>query len=136
MKIINKYPPNYSDIEKRFDLRGRKPIFAYGEVLYNPHGVSIDPSFIVHEETHQKQQAKIGDVEEWWRLYLTDDKFMLAQEVEAYQVQYEWAKENMARPQRRALLKFISQVLGSPMYGSLVTVDEARELILGELEIA
>lgn len=124
MNILRGYPPNYKAISKRFDLRGRKAIFAYGDRIYNPSNEKIGPSFIVHEEVHQRQQEAIGGPEIWWKKYMTDWNFMLEQEYEAYGAQYNWEVENNPKEARRALT-FFAEVLSSVMYGKRVDVNRA-----------
>lgn len=132
MKIIKAFPPNYEEICKHFDIRGRNTIvFAYGDTLYNPGGGNIDECLMKHEETHERQQHMMG-VEPWWQRYLIDPKFRLFQEVEAYQIQYAHAKQILARPGRRALLKHITKDLSGPMYGNIISAEEAERLVRNE----
>jgi len=62
MKIEHKNPPNYSEIIKHFPIVVKKPgvIFTYGDTIYSPSVDKISKDLIVHEETHQIQQEKIG----------------------------------------------------------------------------
>lgn len=129
MKIVRAFPPNYDEICRHFDIRGRNTIiFAYGDTLYNPGGGTIDECLMKHEETHERQQAAMG-VKEWWAKYLIDAQFRLSQEVEAYRNQYAHSLKVMARPGRRFLLKTISKDLSGPMYGNIVTQEQAEALI-------
>ena len=83
---------------------------------------------MVHEETHERQQALMGVVA-WWDRYLIDDEFRLSQEVEAYRNQYAFIRENLNRTERRRLLAFIVKDLCGPIYGNLVSKQEAENLI-------
>jgi len=126
MKIKYEYPPNIEEIRAVFPLH-RGIIFTYGDVLYNPDKGEIDEALIKHEETHTKQQGDNPD--EWWKRYFIDKEFRAEQEIEAYRNQYKYAVENYNRQQRKFLLKVISKDLSSPMYGSIMTTEEAKQTI-------
>lgn len=126
MIIIKDWPPNIEEIRKRFDLTDRKPVFTYGNKLYNPYGFQIPKDLMVHEETHEKQQTNVKD---WWSKYLTDNEFRLSQELEAYRNQYKYACDNYPRQVRRQLLNHIISSLSSKMYGSMVTKKQAEGLL-------
>ena len=129
MKLEYKYPPNYDLLCKHFPIKGKRGVvFTYGDTLYVPDKGEITEDLYAHEETHTKQQSEIG-IEEWWEKYIENVEFRLSQEVEAYRNQYQYAIENYNRPQRRRLLQHISRDLASPMYGSLVSKEEAKSLI-------
>lgn len=130
MKIKHKLPPNYDKIIEHIPaVEGMKGVvFTYGDVLYVPNGQDIPSDLMKHEETHVVQQMDIG-VDEWWDKYLTNPNFRIRQEVEAYQAQYAYVIENYNRAGRRAILQRIAKDLSRPMYGSLVTKEEAARLI-------
>ena len=129
MKIINKKPPVWDEVVKRFDIEGQAVIFAYGDKIYNPFNAIIPDDLIVHEETHMHQQEKFGDIKKWWIKYLDDSEFRLSQELEAYRIQYKYSKENYSRQMRKALLKRIAKDLSSPVYGNIISFDKAKDLI-------
>lgn len=132
MKVVKKFPPNYEKIAAVFDIKGKPVVFAYGESLFvGPNGVTAIPDHLmVHESTHSRQHAAYpGGVEAWWERYLIDGAFRLSQEVEAYRNQYRFVTENYARPQRKAILKYITHDLSSEIYGNLVSFEEAHKLI-------
>lgn len=125
MNVETSYPPNYSEILKHFDIKDRKTIvFTFGDTLHNPGGGNISPDLMAHEETHQRQQGK--SPEDWWEKYLADPDFRLAQELAAYRVQY---RAIVGRPQKRAVLQKISKDLSGPMYGNIISRDQAKQLI-------
>ena len=66
---------------------------------------------------------------EWWDKYLDDPQFRLEQEIEAYQNQYQYAKEHYPRNKRKFTLKETAKALSGKMYGNLVTFEEAKDLI-------
>lgn len=127
LRIINKFPPNISDINAVVSLTGNE-IFAWGDIIYNPSGAKLTRELLAHERTHSKQQGK--DIEGWWKRYLTDTKFRFRQELEAHHVEY--AVYNSIEPnrnRRRIFLKHLAKRLSSSMYGSLITFNNAKNLL-------
>lgn len=117
MKILKDWPPNIKEIKVRFPDMGNQVLFAYGNVIYSPSTYDIPDYLIAHEEIHEKQQGVMG-VEEWWNKYLTDDKFMLEQEVEAYHAQYEFYCERESNLNLRyKMLASCAKALSGPTYG-------------------
>lgn len=132
MKIVQDYPPNIEAIKKRFDVP-YEACFTYGDTLYNPHGGAIDEALMKHEETHMRQQKKIG-VEKWWEFYLGSRDFRLSQEIEAYQNQYrEQKKYYKDRNKLNRYLQRLAQDLSSEMYGKIMTLSEARKVIRSDI---
>lgn len=128
MKTVKGYPPNIDQINDVLHTIGKRDIiYTYGDICYMPSGGTLTPDLEAHESTHTRQQA--GDPEGWWDRYLTDEKFRLEQEVQAYRVQYNWFVEHGNRKQRRAMLQLFAKTLASPMYGNIVSVAEAKDLI-------
>lgn len=131
MKTVRAFPPNYADICKAIpSVRGmRGVVFTYGDACYvQPTGnptLSLDLE--AHEETHVQQQAEIG-ADVWWQRYLSDKKFRLEQELEAYKVQYV-VLQQFPRAVRRKRLAAISKDLGGKMYGGIITSEQAKRLI-------
>lgn len=128
MKIIKEYPPNIEEIKKVFDIEGKPVVFTYGEVLYNPTGGEIPQHLLVHEETHTKQQG--DDPAGWWRKYISDQKFRLDQELEAYKKQYKfYCMQTANRNKRFELLQRIARDLSSKVYGNIISFNDAFKLI-------
>jgi hypothetical protein len=125
-------PPNLAAIHEAFPaVRGRPGIvFTYAPVLHNPSRIRISPDLWAHEETHGRQQTAPGMTPEaWWERYLADPEFRLGQEAEAYRAQYEFARLNYGREQRRALLRHIVATLSGPIYGYMVSPSRARTMV-------
>jgi hypothetical protein len=122
----NEFPPNYEQIKARFDLTGTKPLFTYGKIVYNPHNAQMRPDLLVHEEIHVKQQG--DNPVEWWEKYLTDDEFRLSQELDAYSVQFGFVKnlKGMSSKKIAWFLEQLATTLSSPMYGNLLTYNQAQ----------
>jgi len=128
--IVELYPPNYEIIRMLFKLTDEN-VFAYYPHIYNPHKLNLDPSIIVHEETHLEQQK--NGVEQWWQRYIADSAFRFAVELEAYQAQYKFLKKKIK--DRNKLAKFLNIIandFASPAYGSICTWQEASEAILSD----
>lgn len=133
MKIITDYPPNIERIKLAFTLH-KGIVFTYGDTLYNPdNSPYIDKALMVHEETHMRQQEKIG-VENWWNLYITSTDFRISQEVEAYQNQYREQKKHIKdRNKLDWYVRVLARDLASLMYGNVMTMSQALQVIKGEL---
>lgn len=131
MEIVKAYPPNYKQITEAIPgvLAQEKVVFAYGDTIYNPSGYDIEDHLELHESVHAAQQKKIG-VDEWWSKYLSDTKFRLEQEIEAYRAQYAMVSRVYGRANATALLQDVSRDLSSPMYGSILDHKQARKAIL------
>lgn len=124
MTILTVYPPNIKEIEEVFDLVGKKPVFAYGKILFNPYEAFIDQFLMAHEVTHQAQQG--SDPAGWWKKYLSDKDFRLGQEIEAYRAQY--AMIRAKGKDRNAVARYLHSIacdLSSKMYGSIISYGEA-----------
>lgn len=131
MKINKNFPPNYSDILKQFpDLKNYKPIFTYGNTIYNPWDIFIDPALLVHEKTHSVRQWT--DPAMWWFQYLVDPAFRLNEELLAYRAQWQYACAHYSHNDQRSLLNHITTALSSSLYGNLITKKQAKEKITNE----
>lgn len=128
MKIVKSFPPNIEKIRNKFDLIGHSVIFTYGDTIYSPHSDNLPDHLIHHEEIHTKQQGT--NPEEWWGRYLLEDNFRLEQEVAAYKAQYYFVAANLSRQERRDFLKLLAKTLSSKIYGSIVSFNQAKFLIL------
>ena len=126
MKISTEYPPNINDIKKVFpNLEKHKPLFAYGDTIYNPFKAEIRPDLEHHESTHSKQQGDYPEV--WWYKYLTNQQFRLEQEIEAYGEQYLFAiKAGVKGKMKDWLKEKLAQSLSGELYGNLLTYGEAE----------
>lgn len=130
MKIVLDYPPNYEAISKTFNLEGKKPVFTFGNLIYNPHNGIIDRFLMAHEEVHAKQQGE--NPKEWWDKYLVDPSFRVSQEAEAYQMQYREARKLIKdKNQLAKFLHIIASDFSSSMYGSVLSYQEAYKIIRG-----
>ena len=130
MRQVFERPPLFALINEKFHIIGKPVIFAWGSIIYNPMGVIIPPELLAHEAVHGARQK--GRIEEWWKAYCASDpRFRLAEEVLAHRVEYKHLLgicDN--RQARRGYIKRVAKRLASPLYGRMVTMAQARQLIL------
>ena len=128
MKIVFDYPPIFDEIDSRFRVRGKRIIYAWGDKIYNPMRIQIPNQLMAHEEVHGERQG--NDIEGWWRRYIDDDKFRLAEEIPAHQAEYQVMLHNAVnRAQRRRVLIVVAKRLASPIYGRMISEGNAKKLI-------
>lgn len=130
MNISNENPPfNIRQLcEVKFNTIGVKPIFTYGDTIYNPLKAPIDKSLLAHELVHKEQQG--DQPAKWWNKYFDDDDFRFRQEAVAYHVQYLQLKKDIKdRNQLFKVTHLLAGDLSGKMYGKLCTYNEAVEII-------
>jgi hypothetical protein len=146
MRIVIDWPPNFDLIASALPNAAKEFTYCYGDTIYNPSGkhIPIDQQF--HEWVHMNQQEREGDPDLWWNKYLIDADFRLAQEMEAYCEQYQYAKEKILAADTMAagegkrlgggknnLLKWIREsmamALSGEAYGSLISFARAESAI-------
>lgn len=88
MKQLPTFPPNYHIIEQ-YLTHVPGAVYCYGDTIYNPDNRELTPDVEHHESIHMRQQGAFPG--EWWQRYLTDLRFRLEQEIEAYGEQYAYA---------------------------------------------
>lgn len=144
-RIVQAEPPLMDKIDAAFNVRGKHGvIYSWGEIVYNPSGTDISPALRVHESVHGARQVAYVDpsdgergISAWWQRYIADPKFRLDEEIPAHCGEYRWhlAQPNAMKPFAgwRARHQFhkhhIALRLASPLYGSLITLGEAKRLI-------
>lgn len=129
MKIEHAKPPNFDSIVKVFPTAVKKGVlFCWGDTIYNPSNVFVPESLIVHETTHSGQQKSIG-TQAWWDMYLTSRDFRFIQELEAHQAEFKYVMEHLSRAERRSQAVQIAERLASPLYGNMVSVKRAKQIL-------
>ena len=124
MNIVKAYPPNIEDIRK-FLAPSPYAVFTYGDTIYTPIVTSeLSLDLIAHEEIHCKQQG--NDPRGWWIEYLSNPQFRLEEEIMAYRRQWQIIKGS---PDQYMRFHLIAKDLSSPMYGSIITYEEARKML-------
>lgn len=128
MKIVKDYPPNYKVLREVFKLSGEE-IFTYGDTVFNPTGNALSRELRAHEQVHIWQQENTN-VERWWERYVADPEFRLEQELEAHRIEFQtFCMTNKDRNARNAYLIRIARRLASPMYGNVISHQEAIKRI-------
>lgn len=129
MNVVVANPPMFDEIDAVFNVRGRQVIFAWGRTIFNPANVVIAPQLFEHEAVHCERQG--NDIEGWWRRYIADPEFRLYEEVPAHQAEYRSLLRLRGdnRANRRRFLPYVASRLAAPIYGRMVTVAQAKELI-------
>jgi hypothetical protein len=124
------FPPQYDKMVVRFPGITPTAVFAYGDTLYNPSGGAISDDLMAHEETHAGRQVDVGGPAEWWRMYMADEDFLISEEAFAYGAQARFlAQRTKDRNARFRVLMHLAQIFSGPLYGNVVTFDQAVILI-------
>jgi len=129
IEIVKDYPPNYDEICKRIPgvKKNKAIVFTYGNIVYSPMFDTLGDHLMAHEEVHVERQG--DNPAAWWRQYLDDPEFRLKEEVAAYQAQYQYLIKYYDRSWRRKIVRSIAADLSGPMYGSIITKQQAIQLI-------
>lgn len=124
-------PPVYKKYRERFGAANvdwkHGLMIAYAGAIYT----KIEPTEdeIAHEETHLRQQDRIG-LDLWVEQYINDEKFRFDMELEAYQAQARYMRENDYRRKDRVVrIKEMAKLLSSGMYGSIINFSDALNLL-------
>ncbi len=132
MEIVMDFPPIYDEIRSVFPMSSHRVIFAWGNKIYNPDRVSIPPQLIAHEQVHGRRQG--SDIHGWWRRYLDEKEFRLAEEILAHIVEMEYLMgPNPNRQTRRQILRSTSKRLANPLYRYGISRDRAQVLLKKQL---
>lgn len=133
MKIVNERPPEWimTGCLSQFRVNVNNTFWAYGDVIYNPGGITIREDILAHEAQHGVQQSNTeGGPDAWWKRYLAEPRFRLEQEADAYGVQYRWfCARYKDRNQRNKFLVMIAGQLSGPLYQVAVSPLQARQMI-------
>lgn len=121
----------FDEIDAIFNVKGKPVIFTWGDTIYNPAGIFITPELRAHEEVHFVRQT--GDtpaIEAWWKRYLIDEEFRLAEELPAHRAEFQkFCQTHKDRNARNKFLTTIAARLAGPLYGGLLTLPQARTKI-------
>lgn len=129
MNVVNSTPPNYADILAVFSNAANPGvIFTYGDTIYNPTGTDISSALLAHEGIHCGRQGK--DIDSWWERYLVDAEFRLNEELLGHRAEYRtFIGTTQNREVRNNYLQQIAHRLASPLYGNLLSMQQARKAI-------
>jgi hypothetical protein len=137
VQIRRAYPPMIEMIDAAFSVRGKPILYAWGHTIYNPLGVEVGPELVAHEHVHAMRQGT--DIEGWWRRYITEPAFRLEEEIPAHVAEFKelcvihapkW--QGSRRGLRRMLAGHVASKLSAPLYGGLISFEQARRTILAE----
>lgn len=126
-RIVCERPPIFDEARAKFGARVERAIFSWGGIIYNPARIAVTPALLRHEAVHGERQEP--DIAGWWKRYLDDAEFRLAEEIPAHQAEYRHLAEHGNRNERRAAAKLVASRLASPLYGRLITAPLAEALL-------
>ena len=130
-RVVRSWPENIDQIAKVFPLaKTRKTVlFAYGDMICNPHGLVVPAWIVAHELIHMLQQEDAGGPGVWWNEYLSSPAFRLREETEAHKVEFQQYREMHARPMWRRYRKIVAEKLSSPLYNNMIRTKEAEQIL-------
>lgn len=132
MVVLYELPPIYPEIVAAFPEAPKcRAIFSWGEFIYNPWRAKIDQALHEHECVHGQRQGRTQDsIEGWWRRYIADHAFRLAEEVPAHVQQLRAYRKRHGDPAKVArMLDLLADGLSGELYGRLISRADARLLI-------
>lgn len=151
MKILNERPPEWimTGCLSQFRVDVNHTFWTYGDTIYNPGALVLPDHIVAHEEQHSRQQTweymekylppqerTLQHMESrpakdfWWEKYLTEPRFRLEQEAEAYGAEYKFfCKHRAYRNLRARFLHTKAAQLSGPLYQVAVTHQQASDMI-------
>ena len=132
--VVDDWPPNIEAIRAVLPVTDRN-IFAYDHKIYNPAGGKLAKELHAHELVHFGQQDEfeadgLSGVAGWWELFLESPTFRLSQELPAHKAEFlAYCKYHKDRNDRARCLRALGQRLAAPMYGGIITANEAMKAI-------
>jgi len=120
---VNKFP-YLKEFVAKFNPDIPNVIFVHKDTLYTRY-TKLPLHILNHELTHMRQQEQVG-IENWFKTYLTDDKKRLEWEIEAYKAERDCMRPGDWRHRLAQVLPFLC----GPMYGNMVTKEEALKLFI------
>ena len=143
MRIVQAYPPLIDAIDGAFGVIGKPILFAWGDRIYNPAGVTVPAELLAHEKVHGERQSAYAfgagledKVQAWWGEYIANPTFRLEEEMPAHVVEFKSlceqhrAKWTSERNMRRTFAAHVARKLSAPLYGRLVTFEAAKKFLL------
>lgn len=132
--IIKEKPPEWimQGCLSQFRVNVERTFWTYGYEIYNPGNIQIPDHIQAHEERHMVQQAEYeGGKDAWWREYLSNPRFRMEQEAEAYGAQYKYFCKRMQsdRNQQARFLHTLAGQFSGPLYQLALTHTQATEMI-------
>lgn len=135
VRVSDKKPPQWilNYVYKHWGVLWESTaVFTYGDVITTHRGC-ITQDLFEHEKQHGRQQKAFGDIDAWWKRYFEDANFRYDQELECYQIQYQWVLKHVQNKSMRfELLKHYAKTLSGDMYGNLVPYNTALQRIMNK----
>lgn len=128
IEISHDIPPVYGLLRSRFNVDWDDGLIIAWDGKIHCKG-EPEPQKVVHEKVHLDEQGKMGN-EAWWRLYLDNPDFRLAEEAKAYRAEMAFLRRNIKN--REHLYRYAREIVDSlsgPIYGSMVSREDAFKLI-------
>lgn len=151
MTVLAENPPPWimAGCMSAFRINPATTVWTYGNTIYNPGGKDLPDHVVAHETWHAQQQESfakvmkhtsvglstdpaefVGGKDEWWKEYLSNPRFRLEQEAEAYGKQYRFYLERIKDRNARAKFLFhLSGQLSGPLYQVALSQAQAKAMI-------
>lgn len=147
MLIKYEKPPIWDEACRAFNLAGHKPIFAWGNTIYQPFDRDdLNDSLLAHERVHGLRQLMYHPTEvmresatqedrvlAWWHRYLADPQFRLDEELPAHRAELgvHYIKEPNRKARRRSLT-YVAGRMCSPLYAwpvGMLNLEKAKAML-------
>lgn len=131
MRLKQGRPWFYALIRWRIGDTGPSTLFTVGNTVYVSELESVSADVMTHERQHRVQQLSIAPFLGpyiWWARYLWSPAFRLAQEAEAYRVQYR-LHQPKDKNSRARYLTGLASTLAGPLYGRMIDFQAALSTI-------
>ena len=99
-------------------------VFVYKDTIYAKNEMPYD--ILAHEIRHLQQQQKMG-AKKWVKAYLSDKKFRLSVELDAYVVQLKAVKRTKDREEYGHILFEVLGNISGPLYENMISRAEAAK---------
>lgn len=130
--VLGERPPCYAAARSAFGPSVATAYFTWGDAIYSPSGHTPSGEIVAHEAVHMQQQLEVGGPEAWWERYFRDPAWRLEQEIAGYRAQYRYWSDRSGRKERRYALMAVARLISGPLYGNLISFEEAKSRILAE----
>lgn len=126
LEVVDARPPNFEKIVAVFPgAADPGVIFAYGGKIYAPGRTKVTRELEAHERVHLEGQGSEPDA--WWEKYLRDEAFRADEEFRAHRAEYVvYCKRHIDPVKRAQVLRTIAAKLAAPLYGSMMTREQAE----------
>lgn len=130
MKMSHEKPAIYPIVKFFFPAaEWGNVIITWGDTVYCAK--ALPQPLLEHEALHTEQQlrSKLFGIY-WWIRYIASARFRLSQEIPAHRLEYRAAIRGNGTRQQARYLDVIAGRLAGPLYGNLMTLQQAKREIL------